>query len=280
MATIGLSGGTVEVAKPATRHVKKTLPPTLRGFPGEAEIRYFVKATVTRHAFFKANTRAFHPFNFFPIEPPRKPSDGSEVFARQKHSFNHFADGQGAKGKAKNLFSKLTEKEPSSPIASDEAPYVSVDARLPEPAILTCNDDVPLRVIIKKLNECNDRVDLQSLQVSLVGTTKIRAHDVHRTESNSWIIVSKSNMGLPVGTVSDSVNAEHIIDDRLWRGQILPNTVCPSFIACNIERSYHLDVRVGLSYAGATKVRKRGQIPRIVRELERLSNHSLHLLFC
>jgi hypothetical protein len=37
--------------------VKQTLPPSLNGFPGEAEIRYFVKVTVNRPQFYKENPR-------------------------------------------------------------------------------------------------------------------------------------------------------------------------------------------------------------------------------
>ena len=48
----------VEVAKAPVHHVKLTLPPTLTGFPGEAEIRYYVKATVTRPGFLKENLRS------------------------------------------------------------------------------------------------------------------------------------------------------------------------------------------------------------------------------
>ena len=40
------------------RHVKKTLPPTLTGFPGKAEILYYVKVTVQRPAFYKENYRS------------------------------------------------------------------------------------------------------------------------------------------------------------------------------------------------------------------------------
>ena len=265
MPTMSLSGSGIEVAKAPSRHVKKTLPPTLSGFPGEAEIRYFVKATVTRHSFWKENPRAYMPFNFFPIEPPKAPSSGNEVFARQKHSFTPFQEGEGAKSKMKGLFGK--SKEPASPTINSEAPHISVDARLPEPAILTCNEDLPLRIVVKKLNSCDAMLWLQSLQVSLVGTTKIRAHDVHRTENNSWIIMSKSNMGVAIGAASDPADTETVLDDYLWRGQSLPNTVAPSFETCNISREYALDVRVGLSYAGvmqsASKVRK-GYIPRIV----------------
>ena len=48
----------MELARDTNRHVKKTLPPTLSGFPGEAEIRYYVKVTVQRAGVFKENYRA------------------------------------------------------------------------------------------------------------------------------------------------------------------------------------------------------------------------------
>ena len=260
MPSMSRSGSGLEILKAPTRHVKKTLPPTLTGFPGEAEIRYFVKATVKMHSFFKENPRAYMPFKFFPIEPPRPPSSGTEVYARQKHQFN--TENDSAKSKMKSIFR-------TSATASNDAPHFSVDVRLPEPAILTCNDTLPLRIIVKKLNDCDAMLYLQSLQISLIGSTKIKAHDVHRTETNSWIIMSKANMGIPIGSVSDPADTETALDDHLWRGERLPNTVAPSFETCNISRQYALDVRIGLSYAGATqsasKVRK-GQIQTIVRD--------------
>ena len=260
---MSISGSGVEISKPPSSHVKKTLPPTLSGFPGEAEVRYFLKATVKRNAFWKENPRAYVPFNFFPIEPPRPPVSGNEVFARLKHSFTPFQEGEGGKSKMKSIFGKT--KDISS--GTNEAPSISLDARLPEPAILTCNDDIPLRILIKKLNDCNSMIHLQSLQISLIGSTKIRAHETFRTENTSWILMSKSNMGMPIGAASDPVDTETAIPKRLWRGQSLPNSVAPSFETCNISRRYQLDVRVGLSYTGAmqstSKVRK-GQIPRIV----------------
>lgn len=268
MPAVAMSGSGLEITQPATQHVKKTLPPTLSGFPGEAEIRYFVKTTVARHSIFKENPRAYTPFNFFPIEPPRPRPSGSEVFARQKHSFNTFANGEPVRAKMKGIFG-MKSASPSSPTASD-APSISLDGRLPEPAILTCRTDVPLRLIVRKLNNCQDPVYLQSLQISLIGLTKVRAHEVSRTESNSWVLMSKSNIGRQIGAPSDGINTETFLDDQLWRGQALPNTVAPSFITCNITREYQLDIRVGLSYAGsmqnATKVRKT-QIPTIVWHL-------------
>lgn len=149
----------------------------------------------------------------------------------------------------KSLFGKKSSDP--APRGAD-APLVSVDARLPEPAVLTCNQDIPLSIILKRLNSSSDPVYLQSLQVSLNANTKVRAHDVFRTEQNSWIIMSKSNMGMLIGSKADPEGTEVVINDSLWRGQILPNTVAPSFETCNIARSYFLDVRVGLSCSGPT----------------------------
>lgn len=50
-------GLSIEFAKTPTMHVKTTLPPTLY-FPGEAEIRYYVKVTVNRPQLLKENPRA------------------------------------------------------------------------------------------------------------------------------------------------------------------------------------------------------------------------------
>jgi hypothetical protein len=58
LVTTGLK---VEMARDATRHVKKTLPPSLSGFSGMAEIEYFIKATVIRPQFYKENIRAVCP---------------------------------------------------------------------------------------------------------------------------------------------------------------------------------------------------------------------------
>ncbi|KAM3425665.1 hypothetical protein BST61_g7609 [Cercospora zeina] len=242
----------MEFARPAPRHVKKTLPPTLSGFPGEAEIRYYVKCTVGRHGFLKENARTQVPFNFFPIENPRPPVSEAESFARQKHRFDGFdTPGTPTVGdKMKGMLGKKSSSMSSSPITGSGSPFVSIDARLPEPPIITCNQDVPLRLIFKKLSEFGDEVFMTSLQISLIGHTKIRAQDVFRTESNSWIICSASNMNVLLGRPSDPADTETVVDDRLWRGpaHVLPNTVAPNFETCNIERTYQLDIRIGLSY--------------------------------
>ncbi|EMC98920.1 hypothetical protein BAUCODRAFT_31194 [Baudoinia panamericana UAMH 10762] len=267
MPSVSVSSIGLEVAKPASRHVKRTLPPTLSGFPGEAEIRYFVKATVARQSFFKGSVRAYTPFNFFPIEPPRPPMHGSEVFARQRHTFSAYAGGEVPKVKGKGIFGM--KKGAPLPTAS-APPTISIDVRLPEPAILTCNQAIPLRLIAKKLSSHAETVMLQSLQISLLGYTNVRAHGVHRTETNSWVIMSRSNLAIPIGLPTDAVDTETVLDDRMWNDQKLPNTVAPSFETCNISRTYQLDVRIGLSYAGTQqsghKVRK-DVIPRIPQNI-------------
>ncbi|CAK4033288.1 Hypothetical predicted protein [Lecanosticta acicola] len=253
----------LDPVRPAEKHVKKTLPPTLSGFPGEAEIRYYVKVTVNRQSFFKENPRAYTPFNFFPIEPPRPSPTGSEVYARQRHAFSAFPHNGDVKDKMKGLFSKKSSAS-SSPIPPTTAPSISVDARLQEPAILTCNSDIPLRLIVKKINEHDELLYLDSLQISLIGHTKVRAHEVSRTETQSWIITSRSNMNIPI----DPINTDTVLPDHMWRGLSLPNTVAPTFETCNIARSYQLDIRIGFSYSGGglSKVRmqQNARIPQKV----------------
>lgn len=58
LTNLNFTGLKVEMARDTNRHVKKTLPPSLSGFPGEADIKYFVKATIIRPQFYKENIRA------------------------------------------------------------------------------------------------------------------------------------------------------------------------------------------------------------------------------
>lgn len=58
MKDIRLGNLNVQFAPDLNKHVKKTLPPSLSGFPGEAEIKYYIKATVVRPKFFQENLRS------------------------------------------------------------------------------------------------------------------------------------------------------------------------------------------------------------------------------
>ena len=62
LTNLNVAGLRLEMARDTNRHVKKTLPPSLTGFAGQAEIRYYVKVTVQRPAFYKENFRAVCEF--------------------------------------------------------------------------------------------------------------------------------------------------------------------------------------------------------------------------
>lgn len=259
---MGFLGLSIEVPGHPTSHVKATLPPSLY-FPGEAEIRYYIKATVNRPGLLRENPRVFANLNFVPIEPPRPTTDG-EVYARRQHHFitDHYnpptwerKNSSGLKG----LFRKdssTPETPPSptpSPVTPSEPAKFSVDARLPNPATLTCGKDIPLKIIVKQLSERNEPLYLQTLQIELIGHTKVRAEDAVRTEDHSWVITSLSNMHRLIGTSSDAVDTETELPKDLWEGKPLQNTVAPSFVTCNIQRWYELMVSVGLSYGSDKK---------------------------
>ncbi|KAL8777296.1 MAG: hypothetical protein Q9213_007923 [Squamulea squamosa] len=56
-ALVNIGGLQMQAPGSRDRHVKKTLPPTLHAFQDHAVIRYYIKATVVRPAFYKENFR-------------------------------------------------------------------------------------------------------------------------------------------------------------------------------------------------------------------------------
>lgn len=121
-------------------------------------------------------------------------------------------------------------------------PQICIDARLPDPAIVTCNEALPLRIVLTKLNESPATIYLQLLQIELIAKTNVRAHFLTRNNLTSTVVISKSNMRtrLPENNKVMSIDRSH------WSGIPLPNNVAPSFDTCNISRSYDLHIKVGL----------------------------------
>jgi hypothetical protein len=230
------------------KHVKKTLPPSLTGFPGEAEVKYYVKVTVARPKFYQENLRTIVDIKFLPIEPPRPANRHEETFARRKKQFQRYP----SEPQKRSLFSK---KGSTTTLAEDEPPAFQVDARLPSPAILTCNEPLPLRILVEKLNDSAATVCLKMLQIELIGYTHIRAMDLDRQETMTWVLTSQANMNMPLGNPSEKGGKEWKVPSRLWDDFPIPNTVCPSFQACNISRRYELEVRIGLAHADTNGVR-------------------------
>lgn len=180
---------------------------------------------------------------FLPIEPPRPPNHHQEVFARRKQQFTKTL----AQPQKKGLFRKESTQ---LPVNADEPPHLQLDARLPDPAILTCNEPLPLRILLHKLNESSATIHLSTLQIELISYTNIRAHDLSRTESNSFVVTSQANMAMRFGNPDDPKHKEYEIPSQTWDSVPLPSSTAPSFDTCNISQTYELEVRVGLKHSG------------------------------
>ncbi|KAL4930525.1 arrestin (or S-antigen), N-terminal domain protein [Aspergillus undulatus] len=248
LTNLNISGLKVEMAKQANQHVKRTLPPSLSGFPGMADIKYYIKATVVRPQFYKENLRAITNLTFLPIEPPRTGNRKEEAYARRQHQFAN-----GPTPSPKSLFHKSSKSQLKD--LSAGALRVSADLRLQNPSILTCNEPIPMRILVSKLSESFETVFLQMLQIELISHTHIQAQDLKRTETGSWVIFSRSNMGIPLGRGGDPAGTEWALDPNMWNRLPLPPSVAPSFQTCNISRGYELEVRVGLAHGTAGKLK-------------------------
>lgn len=197
---------------------------------------------------FSRSGSQFTDFKFLPIESPRPADRHEEIFARRQQKF--------AKANIPPRKNSLFKTSPDSNQKDDaEPPRFQVDARLPNPPIVTCNEPLPLRILVQRLDQSSEPLALQVLQIELVGYTHVRAHDLARTESATWLLMSQSNMKMPVPTLEKSTSQEWKVPSKLWNNIPLPNTVAPSFDTCNISRTYELDVRVGLSH-GALEAAK------------------------
>lgn len=183
---------------------------------------------------------------FLPIEPPRPPPNTRESYARRTHRFAPVAEISQRRGGQRPSVDSGAKVVP---------PSISIDGRLPDPAIITCNEPLPLRLLVTKQNESSATIFLQTLHLELVGHTVIRALELRRTEVNGWIVLSRADMKMPL-TQERIENEKTIleIDSSLWKNLPLPNSVAPSFDTCNISRNYILDIRVGLSWGTGTVI--------------------------
>jgi len=243
------------------QHVTRTLPPSLTGYPNEAEIRYYIKVTVQRPGFLKENWRFQIGFKFLPIEPPRPAVNGQEAFARRPFAFRARAPTQQPEKKRSTFFNRKSDKGGGDPLENGSngtsadtpgqapAPSIEMSARLPHPPVLTCNQSVPLRLIAKKLVDSPEQVYLVSLQMDLIGITEVRSHNIYDKKINRWVVVSSADLSIPLtSSPQDPVGNEFVVPDELWKNRPLPNTVAPSFVACNLHRRYELELKIGLAW--------------------------------
>ncbi|PNY29416.1 Uncharacterized protein TCAP_00672 [Tolypocladium capitatum] len=244
------------------KHVTRTLPPSLTGYPMEAEIRYYIKVTVQRPGFLKENWRYQIGFKFLPIEPPRPAVTGQEAFARRPFTFRPRSPMQPER-KRSSFFPRKAEagggggdKSAAGDAAPSldspnvvPAPSMEMSARLPHPPVFTCNQPVPLRLIAKKVVNCPEQVHLVSFQMDLIGITEVRSHNIFNKKINRWVVVANAELNIPLtSSPQDPVGKELVVPDELWKNKPLPNTVAPSFAACNLSRRYELEIKLGLSW--------------------------------
>lgn len=287
-------------------HVKKTLPPSFTGFPGEAEIRYYVKVTIQRPGMFRENWRYHIGLKFLPIEPPRPPRTNQEAYARRPFTFRPRSRDPSPRPEVKkrpSLFNwtgghssrqsngalqsptisaptadgKLEVQPSPGSVSPGIGPEIEMSARIPHPAILTCNKPMPLRLLAKKLAAVDAEIFLIALQVDLIGETVVRCQDLIHTETSRWVILNSHGLSIPVSRPGDAVGTEVVVPDTLWKGFSLPNTVMPSFVTCNLRyaplplfpsltltprsRTYQLEIRLGLSWGKKPPANSKGKSP-------------------
>ncbi|KAF4966061.1 hypothetical protein FZEAL_10698, partial [Fusarium zealandicum] len=124
------------------RHVTRTLPPSLTGYPMEAEIRYYIKVTIQRPGLLKENWRYQIGLKFLPIEPPRPKQTAQEAFARRPFNFRpRSPQPEKKRGSLFGFMGSEDSKSASTPDLSADvapAPAIEISARLPHPIVLTC----------------------------------------------------------------------------------------------------------------------------------------------
>ena len=244
------------------QHVTRTLPPSLTGFPMEAEIRYYIKVTIQRPGLLKENWRYQIGFKFLPIEPPKPARTGQEAFARRPFTFRPRSPIPGGAKKSSFFFKRSDRPEKTDGDASSSgtgqiapdamaAPSVEMSARLPHPSVLACNQPVPLRLLAKKLVNCPEQVTLVSLQMDLIGITEVRSQTIHHKRVNRWVVVSSTDLNIPLTAGPDApVGSEVTVPDTLWTSKPLPNTVAA--VICDMQHITEVRNRTqSLGFVGA-----------------------------
>jgi len=247
-------------------HAVCTLPPTLTSLiDGVAEVRYYLKVTVTMKAFYKENLRYVYNINFLPIEPPRPVGGGvqAETYARRRHDYG------AGKQPRRSLLDSIRGRPSGTAVSPQTAslpPSVTVDARLPNPPIVTCNKEIPLRIIVKLLQPTAHPIFLYSLHITLTGKTRVRAQQVVRVVTNDWVLFSRQGLAIPLAFRIARPDEGAIIDLPAtgWQNRLLPSSVAPSFETCNIKRNYELDVHVGIGWGDRASAAKNVSLPFLV----------------
>lgn len=98
-----------------------------------------------------------------------------------------------------------------------------------------------------KLNDSPATFYLQLIELVLVSNTTTQAHELRRDDAGSFVLISRSNLHDLLRPSSGKQDGKEMeIDPTFWNQTPLPNTIAPTFETCNIQRSYFLDIKIGL----------------------------------
>lgn len=101
-------------------------------------------------------------FTLLPIEPPRSSQSDGEAYARRHHQFlGSPSDLDGGRASKQSFLGKSSKQDSSRPSSSSGAPGVQPRFTV----ILTCDQDLPLPILVKNMSERPKQVYLQMLQI-------------------------------------------------------------------------------------------------------------------
>ncbi|KAA8644639.1 uncharacterized protein ATNIH1004_008845 [Aspergillus tanneri] len=136
-----------------------------------------------------------------------------------------------------------------SNISSSSPLTYEIVAELLHGPFLLLGHPISLRVKVLgfKLDDSNVAALLHDFQSMLIENTEVRSCGSTQVHSRSWITQTMSNLRQPL-VVEDSPASESILtlNDTLWSRHCVPLHLTPTFEICNLSRSYHLVVRLGI----------------------------------
>ncbi|KAF9636696.1 putative arrestin domain-containing protein [Lasiodiplodia theobromae] len=272
--TLGMDGDLMDKldVKPRT-YTERGLPPSFTQPLDEIEIVYCIEATATRPDIFKENLHTTYRFNFRPIEQARDPVPQLTSIKHQ-HQFDlqrtptQLTDASSSPSTTSpdftttaGLYPELAAETAVMTSPTRELASILIDARLPAPAILVRNHDVPLSLTVRKVNAFAGQLYLRSLHVALIGYTTIQKQQrpssssssrstrsrspspspadrdereqgkktKQREKADTWVIASTCNMRVPIGHPDAPVGARLALPPALWQDRPVPASVAPSF---------------------------------------------------
>jgi hypothetical protein len=175
---------------------------------------------------------------FWPVDPPRQPSQGTRVYAQARQTFS-------SPTRLLDIFRGTTQN-----LNEDT---ITIDARLPGPVvILSPGQPIPITFLIKRVYGFVRAIQVQSVELILAVVNKVEIQGKQSNDKSQFSFFNKRNLNinLPAEREELLVDAADICDN----GHIyFPRGFLPSFHSCHITRTYSLIVRVGLLAEDAKK---------------------------